>query len=462
MNNPLAWTPSLRCFAASAINVIFAMMYLVVFAYAYWYPTANPEINQAFLPTAAGVVAGTGSVMAGLMLISYWLRHKPGKMPGLILFTIALCTWVIVFSTYFYGMFTHLYAGVALVAAWVVGLSLFSARDMLLNLVLTTVCNSACVLLAHFGWIPYAPFFNTTVSGIGQANSGLLRPFNGITLVLLGVVLAIVYFIVARWKQREQELVTLNDSHALANDIISRYVAIQLTDQVRLGNYAALARHERRRLTLFFSDIKGFSDTADAIEPEDLSLLLNEYLSEMTIIAQRFGATIDKFVGDAIMIFFGAPHSTNDRDQAQRAVQMGIDMQKSMHLLRKKWMDAGMSHPFHIRIGINTGQASVGAFGSQQRLEYTAIGRQVNLAARIQAHCTPDKVLISQSTWALVHDSVLCISKGEAVFQGSRDPVHIYEVQDVGTPSVDNFVDNPLDNLSKTMPDKTCDVLMTK
>ncbi len=468
LNNPLAWTPSLRCFAASTINVVFALLYLVIYAYAYAYPSANTEINQAFLPTAATVVAGTGVVMIVLMLISYWLRKRPESMPWLTLSTIALCTWVIVFSTYFYGMFTHLYAGVALVAAWVVGLTLFSARDMLLNLVLTTVCNSACVGLAHVELIPYAPFFNTTASSIGQVNPGLMRPFNGITLVLLGVVLALVYFIVVRWKQREQELVTLSNTLTQANDIISRYVAIQLAEQVHLGNYAAIVRHERRRLTLFFSDIKGFSDTADAVEPEDLSLLLNDYLSEMTAIAQRFGATIDKFVGDAIMIFFGAPQCTNDRDQAQRAVLMGVDMQKSMLRLRKKWTDAGMTHPFHIRIGINTGQASVGAFGSQQRLEYTAIGRQVNLAARIQAHCTPDKVLISHATWALVHDTVACTHKGEVMFQGNRDPVQIYEVQDDATPqngcthSVDNFVDNPPDNLSKTAPDQVLDVLMTK
>ncbi len=428
MNNPLAWTPAVRCLAATGINVIFALLYLATYAYAYWYPSANPEVNQAFLPTAAWIVGLTGCFMSLLALISYWLRKKVEPSPWLTLSTIFLCTWVVIFSTYFYGIFTHLYAGVAIVAAWVVGLTLFSAREMLLNFVSTTVCNSAFVLGAHWALVPYAPFFNTTSSSIGQVNAGLMRPMNGITLVLLGVVLVIVFLIIERWKQREIDLLTISENLTQANDIISRYVAIQLSDVVRNGNYASLERHERRKLTLFFSDIQGFSNTADAIEPEDLSLLLNDYLSEMTAIAQRFDATIDKFVGDAIMIFFGAPQCTTDRDQALRAVRMGIEMQKSMHMLRLKWLKAGIPHPFHIRIGINTGQASVGAFGSQQRLEYTAIGRQVNLAARIQGHCTPDHVLISQSTWALVHDQITCTPRGEVAFQGSHEPVQIFEV----------------------------------
>ncbi|MDP1529601.1 MAG: adenylate/guanylate cyclase domain-containing protein [Rhodoferax sp.] len=263
MNNPLAWSPAQRCLAASGI--------------------------------------------------SYWQRYRLGPSPWLTIATIALCTWVVIFSTYFYGLFTHLYAGVAIVAAWVVGLTLFTARQMGVNLLGTLLFNSVLLAGAYAGQIPYAPFFNTTAASIGQINPGLLRPMNAITMLLLGVVLAIVYFIVARWKQREAELLAVGETLGKANGIISRYVAVQLADEVRNGNYAALERHERRKLTLFFSDIKNFSTIADAIEPEDLSLLLNDYLSEMTLIAQRYGATIDKFVGDAIMIFFGAPHWHQDR-----------------------------------------------------------------------------------------------------------------------------------------------------
>jgi len=160
--------------------------------------------------------------------------------------------------------------------------------------------------------------------------------------------------------------------------------------------------------------------------------VLNEYLSEMTAIGKHHGATIDKFVGDAIMIFFGAPLATNDRDHALRAVRMAMAMQQRMAALRAKWLADGFEHPFHIRIGINTGQASIGNFGSRERMDYTAIGRQVNLAARLQAQCEPDRILLSHSTWVLVKDVIACVSKGDIQVRGFREPVSVYEVSEPG------------------------------
>ena len=142
MNNPLAWSPAQRCLAASGINVVFALLYLAVYAHAAWFPEANPEVSQSFLPTATWVVALTGCGMSLLSWISFRRRHRPEACPWLTITTITLCTWVVIFSTYFYGLFTHLYAGVAIVAAWVVGLTLFSAREMWVNLLSTLFCNS--------------------------------------------------------------------------------------------------------------------------------------------------------------------------------------------------------------------------------------------------------------------------------------------------------------------------------
>jgi class 3 adenylate cyclase len=222
---------------------------------------------------------------------------------------------------------------------------------------------------------------------------------------------------------------------ARANETISRYVAGHLVQRIRAGQYDDVGQHERRKLTLFFSDIKDFTVLSERLEPEDLSALLNEYLSEMSVIAGRHGGTIDKFVGDAIMILFGAPVATKDRDQAVRAVRMAIEMQERVATLREKWSRHGVEDPVSVRIGINTGQATIGTFGCAERMDYTAIGRQVNLAARLQAHCEPGSILVSHSTYALIRDEIPCVSRGEIQVKGFEHPIRVYET--AGVPATD-------------------------
>jgi class 3 adenylate cyclase len=107
---------------------------------------------------------------------------------------------------------------------------------------------------------------------------------------------------------------------------------------------------------------------------------------------------------------------------------MALEMQQSMEVLQAKWQRQGFEYPFRIRVGINTGHASIGNFGSSERMDYTAIGRQVNLAARLQTHCEPGRVLISHSTWVLVQDDVACTPKGEIQVKGFHQPIRVYEV----------------------------------
>jgi class 3 adenylate cyclase len=279
------------------------------------------------------------------------------------------------------------------------------------------------------GLIPYAPLLAEAPFVSRRLSSGWMIGSGGIAFLILLVAVGLTYHIVYQWHDRERQLAESSEQLGRANDIISRYVASQLVSQVRSGKYDVLDRRERRKLTLFFSDIEGFAATADLTEPEDLATLLNEYLAEMTAIGERHGATIDKFVGDAIMIFFGAPVVTSDQDHAVRAVRMASEMQKRMTELEAKWRRQGFERPFRIRIGINTGHANIGNFGSAERMDYTAIGRQVNLAARLQTHCEPGRILISHSTWVLVQDDVACTPKGEIQVKGFHQPVRVYEVE---------------------------------
>lgn len=148
----------------------------------------------------------------------------------------------------------------------------------------------------------------------------------------------------------------------------------------------------------------------------------------MADIADAYGATLNQFVGDGIMSFFGAPDATNDQDHAIRAVRMALEMQERMTKLGEEWFAQGIQTPFLIRIGINTGVSSVGDFGSKGRTTYSAIGTQTNLAARIQEHCKPGSVLISHTTWGLVKTEFRCEEHGEIEFKNLHYRVRIYEV----------------------------------
>ncbi|MDI1275623.1 adenylate/guanylate cyclase domain-containing protein, partial [Polaromonas sp.] len=183
---------------------------------------------------------------------------------------------------------------------------------------------------------------------------------------------------------------------------LSRYLAPQVYQSLFDGSRQAEIRTQRKKLTVFFSDIKNFTESTAQWQPEEVTLLLNSYFAEMSQIAAEYGATLDKFIGDAIVIFFGDPHTLGVREDAVQCVRMAIAMQKRMEGLRARWREMGIHRNFEIRIGINSGFCDVGNFGSSLRMEYTIIGREVNLAARLEQAAEPGEILISSETHALV------------------------------------------------------------
>jgi class 3 adenylate cyclase len=166
------------------------------------------------------------------------------------------------------------------------------------------------------------------------------------------------------------------------------------------------------------------------MEPEGLTELLNTYFNEMSQIALKYGGTIDKFVGDSIMIFFGDPTSRGPKEDTLACVAMAIEMRKHMKILRQKWQSQGIKTPLQIRIGISTGYSTVGNFGAENRMDYTIIGKEVNLASRLEALAEPGEILISYETFSLVKDKVMCRDKGEITVKGFSRPVPIYQIID--------------------------------
>ncbi|MBK9116880.1 MAG: PAS-domain containing protein [Betaproteobacteria bacterium] len=209
---------------------------------------------------------------------------------------------------------------------------------------------------------------------------------------------------------------------------LQRYLSPQLYRSLFKGEKGAEVASQRKKLTIFFSDIAGFTETTDLLESEELTSLLNQYLREMSSIAIEHGATIDKFIGDAIMLFFGDPETRGPREDAIACVRMAVAMQQRMRDLQAEWRERGQEHVFQLRIGINTGYCTVGNFGSAERVDYTVIGNEVNLASRLQTHADLGGILLAHETYALVRDVVMCEETGTITVKGFSKPVRTHRV----------------------------------
>jgi adenylate cyclase len=253
-----------------------------------------------------------------------------------------------------------------------------------------------------------------------------------------------VYTNITEIKRAEEELREAKRKAELANELVSeqkralellstklsKYLSPQVYSSIFTGQRNVEIASNRKKLTVFFSDIADFTATSDDLESEELTGLLNRYLTEMSKIALEHGATIDKYIGDAVLAFFGDPETRGIKEDALACVNMAIAMQRRMRELQFEWRDAGLEKPFQLRIGINTGYCTVGNFGSEDRMDYTIIGNEVNLASRLQSHAELGGILISHETYSLVKDLVLAEEQGSIQAKGFAKPVRNYKVLD--------------------------------
>ena len=212
---------------------------------------------------------------------------------------------------------------------------------------------------------------------------------------------------------------------------LSKYLSPQIYQSIFKGEQNVEIFAKRKKLTICFTDIAGFTETTDNLESEELTNVLNHYLTEMSVIALQHGATIDKFIGDAMLLFFGDPESKGVAEDAKACVLMAIAMQRRMRELEQEWRNRGLLRPFRIRIGITTGFCTVGNFGSRDRMDYTIIGNEVNLAARLQSATEPGSILLSHETNALVQGLVMTEEQPPITVKGFPKPISGYKL--VGT-----------------------------
>jgi len=214
---------------------------------------------------------------------------------------------------------------------------------------------------------------------------------------------------------------------------LRRYLAPQVADAVLEGGASVALTSTRRNLTILFANIRGFTSMSERMEPEELIDGLNQHFTVMTDVVFRHDGTLDKYIGDGVLAFFGDPIPFEDH--AERAVVSALEMRQRLRSLRSRWA-LRADEELNVGIGISTGYVTVGNIGSTTRTEYTVIGNHVRLASYLAQIAGPDQILVSDQTLAApeVRERVHAISLEAITLEGFRQPVNIFEISDLPAP----------------------------
>jgi class 3 adenylate cyclase len=231
-----------------------------------------------------------------------------------------------------------------------------------------------------------------------------------------------------RFNETLEQQVQAQLTTILRSKRLSYYIPGTLIDRLLASDQPVTLTSERKHITIFFSDLVGFTELSDRLEPERITPILNEYLTEMIRLIERHRGTLARFMGDGLMVFFGTHDDMTPKVQAEQAVAMGVAMHRAMGALNTRWTAQGIEAPLHIRMGIAQDYATVGNFGSPDLMEYTAIGGCVNLAKRLEAGCDPGRIRIDHRVYAQTKERFPYADLGTQDIRGFAYPVRIYEV----------------------------------
>ena len=223
------------------------------------------------------------------------------------------------------------------------------------------------------------------------------------------------------------DITDTKDKERILNKL-SKYFSPQVYSSIFSGALDVTINTSRKNLTVFFSDIKGFTTITEKLEPEILTQLITSYLTKMTDIAIEYGGTVDKYIGDAIMIFFGDPESKGVKEDATSCVLMAMKMKKALVELRKNWELAGVSESLDVRMGVHSDMCTVGNFGSLDRLDYTVLGNGVNLASRLESLADSNEILISENTYNLIKKEINCNYFDSLTVKGKAHSIKTFQV----------------------------------
>jgi adenylate cyclase len=225
------------------------------------------------------------------------------------------------------------------------------------------------------------------------------------------------------------ELIRKLRTEAMIRDNLKRFVSPNVAEKIiaERGSGNFHLQSQKTQVSVLFADIRGFTPLSEALSPLTVAQLLNAYFSQMCAIVFQNGGTLDKFIGDCMMVLFNAPFPVAGHESA--AVKTAVEMRRRLSQMLPEWKKQGLP-PIHVGIGINTGEAVVGSIGTESRMEYTAIGDAVNIASRLCGIAKPDQILVSENVHERVKEGFRTHMLGATQLKGKSRQVLVYEIVD--------------------------------
>ncbi|MFC1579982.1 adenylate/guanylate cyclase domain-containing protein [Thermodesulfobacteriota bacterium] len=426
--NPLEWILVDRSLLVAALYFFAGGVSSFVYGFAILQADPLSFINWSTMPLYYTLVRATGMVWVVLVVIGIWVR---GRAPESRVFTHVVLQYSalsIAGACYMYGPVTHPGPVLLSMALGTMNFLLLGPSFAVPWLVTFSLIIVASTVATLTGLLPYAPFYTSTPFQDGVIDPFYLVATEAFVLLLFWVMLVLTAYIFVRWRDRETKF---SDMSALLKKMFGRYLSTEVMNAILKDPASLELGGERRKVTIMMTDLRGFTALSERLEPEKVVQMLNAYFEVMVDIVLKYHGTINEFIGDALLVIFGAPNEMEDRNA--QAIACSIDMQIAMTEVNRQNRRNGLPE-LEMGIGLNEAEVIVGNIGSSKRSKYAVVGSGVNMASRIESYTVGGQVLVSESVKREAADILRIDDRMDVLPKGAQAPISIYDVGGIGGP----------------------------
>lgn len=421
VTNLLAWSYVDKAMFVAAVTFPFPLIMAVYAQYAYHHREFAPFVNWDYMPTIVRMASLSAAGWVLFLGAGLWLRRHHPNSRAYVHVLHALWYLGTVYMIYCFGLPTSP-AAVQILGGAIAGVLFFDLRCVLPTLGTVVVALIVMIGLERADLIPYAPLLLDQPFIDGRVSNAWLVMQVSMFFVISGLIFAVAADLVVRTRKREAQVQELN---SFLRRTFGRYLSSEVLRALIANPEAMELGGQKRTVSIMMTDIRGFTQLSEKLEPEQIMTLINRYLAVMTDICDKHHGTVNDIAGDGLLVTFGAPLPRDDH--AHAAVACAIDMQNAVENVNKLNIAEGLP-PIEVGIGLNTAEVVVGNIGSEKRSKYGVVGSGVNITSRIESYAVGGQILASRS---LIQEagSLLRIDSAMEVFpKGAEMPLMVYAV----------------------------------